>query len=101
MNMVIILLMLIRAERSSDWQMADWCLTYSERSRLVDETSVMFGLTIDDAEYAPSANKGHRHFKDQKGQRRCSKDGQPTGTKLCVPYTLSRLDLSCDSGHCT
>ena len=33
-----------------------WCLTYNERSRFVDETSVMFGLTIDDAQYAPSAN---------------------------------------------
>ena len=34
-----------------------WCLTYNERSRFVDETSVMFGLTIDDAQYASSANK--------------------------------------------
>ena len=34
-----------------------WCLTYNERSHFVDETSVMFGLTIDDAQYAPSANK--------------------------------------------
>ena len=34
-----------------------WCLTYNKRNRLVDETSAMFGLTIDDAEFAPSANK--------------------------------------------
>ena len=33
------------------------CLTYNKRNRLVGETSAMFGLTIDDAEYAPSANK--------------------------------------------
>ena len=34
-----------------------WCLTYNERSRLVDEMSVMFGLTVDDAQYTPFANK--------------------------------------------
>jgi len=33
------------------------CLPYNERSRLVDETSVMFGLTIENAEYTSSANK--------------------------------------------
>ena len=34
-----------------------WCLTYNERNSFVDETSVVFGLTIDDEQYAPSANK--------------------------------------------
>jgi hypothetical protein len=40
----------------SDSARGKWCLTYNERSRLVDETSVMFRSPIDDAEYAPSAN---------------------------------------------
>ena len=51
----------------SDNVMDKWCLTYNEHNRLVDEMSVMFGLTIDDAEYAPSANKSVS--KGQKGQR--------------------------------
>ena len=46
----------------SDSAKDKWCLTYNERSRLVDETSFMFGLMIGDAEYAPS---GRRLLKDQ------------------------------------
>ena len=47
---------LIRITRSNSAR-DRWCLTYNERRRFVDETSVMFGLTITDAQYAPSANK--------------------------------------------
>ena len=57
----------------------------------------MFGLTIDDA---PSANKdvGTSRIKRDKDDIQA---GLPIGTIICVQYTLSRLDLSCDSGHCT
>ncbi|KAG0714477.1 hypothetical protein GWK47_014076 [Chionoecetes opilio] len=34
-----------------------WCLAYNERSRIVDEITSMFGMAIDDTEYAPSAYK--------------------------------------------
>ena len=34
-----------------------WCLTYNERGRLVDETSVMFSLAVDNVQYTPFANK--------------------------------------------
>ena len=33
-----------------------WCLTYNERSRIVDQTAAMLGMTLEDAEYAPSAS---------------------------------------------
>ena len=34
-----------------------WCLTYNERSRIVDETTSMRGMAIDDTEYTPSTYK--------------------------------------------
>ena len=34
-----------------------WCLTYNERGRLVDKTSVMFSLAVDNVQYTPFANK--------------------------------------------
>ena len=45
------------------------CLTYNERRSLVDEMSVMFGVTKKDVEYAPSANKDH-------GTSRIKRDGE-------------------------
>ena len=33
-----------------------WCLTYNERSQIVDQTAAMLGMTLEDAEYAPSAS---------------------------------------------
>ena len=33
-----------------------WCLTYNERSRIIDQTTVMLGMTLEDAEYDPSAS---------------------------------------------
>ena len=33
-----------------------WCLTYNERSRIVDQTADVLGMTLEDDEYSPSAS---------------------------------------------
>ena len=33
-----------------------WCLTYNERSRIIDHTAAMLGMTLEDIEYAPSVS---------------------------------------------
>lgn len=78
----------------SDSARDKWCLTYNDRSRLVDETSVMLGLAIDDEEYALSANKDI-------GKARIKRDRQDVQNireqlERFSVFNTNLQDLTCD-----
>lgn len=81
----------------SDCARDRWCLTYNERSRIVDETSAMFGLTSEDTEYAPSASKdaGTSRVRKDKG------DVQKLVTQLekFLVFDTDSEDLMCLATH--
>lgn len=66
----------------SDSARDKWCLTYNERSRIVDQTAAMLGMTLEDAEYAPSASgdagpsRIKRTEKMSRSYRTCHRDSQ-------------------------
>ena len=50
-----------------------WCLTYNDPSRMVDQTTAMFCMTLEDAEYAPSASGDTGPFKIKRNREAVEK----------------------------